>query len=83
MNEEFQNRGKSSLELVESEVKKRMGYFPDLGYKIGFYVYTPWSEVMPVQSFDREKIVAALDGFRRRGPGRPDCGGGSRSSSPW
>ena len=69
MNDEFEDTGKTKLELVTSEFKKRNGYFPDLGHKFGIYEYTPWKVLLPVQTFDRDEVAAALASLPEKGSG--------------
>jgi OOP family OmpA-OmpF porin len=69
MNEKFRDTGKSKLELVSNEFKKRNSYFPDIGHKFGIYTYTSWEVFYPMQPYDREKVAAALDAVRKDGNG--------------
>lgn len=69
MNNDFGNTGKSKHEVAIAEFKKRNAYFPEIGHKIGIYEYTPWKEIYPVQTFDRDKVAAALDTVSERGSG--------------
>lgn len=69
MNEEFQDTGKTKLELVSSEFKRRNGYFPEIGHNFGIYTYTPWKVIYPIQLYNREKVAAALDTIRKKGDG--------------
>jgi OOP family OmpA-OmpF porin len=34
---------------------------PDLGYNVGVYRFTPWEPIYPVQKFDRDAVLAALN----------------------
>jgi OOP family OmpA-OmpF porin len=69
MDEKFRDTGKSKLELVANELKRRNSYFPEIGHKFGIYTYTPWLEIYPVQLFNREKVGAALETVRKDGSG--------------
>lgn len=69
MNDEYEDTGKSKLELVTSEFKKRNGYFPDLGHKFGIYEYTPWKVLYPLKDFDRDEVAAALASLPEKGSG--------------
>ena len=69
MNEKFQDTGKTKLELVLSEFKKRNGYFPNIGHYFGIYKYTPWEVLMPVELYDRDKVAAALNTIGTKGDG--------------
>lgn len=69
MNEKFRDTGKTKLDLVSSEFKRKNGYFPDIGHKFGIFVYTPWQEISAVQPYDRQKIAAALQTLPAEGSG--------------
>ena len=69
MNEEYRDTGRSKLDVVLEEFKKRERYFPEIGHKFGVYEYTPWKVVFPVQTFQRGKIAAAVDTIPERGKG--------------
>jgi OOP family OmpA-OmpF porin len=60
MAEEFRNTGKSKYELVMKEFTTRNSYFPEIGHTFGLYVYTPWKEMYPAQTYSRDKFAAAL-----------------------
>jgi OOP family OmpA-OmpF porin len=49
------------LEALRGVLTERMGWFPDLGYNFGLYLFTPWKELHPVQPFNREELLAAID----------------------
>ena len=57
----YKDTGMSRYAIAKKVLAERNAYFPDLGYKVGFYLYTPWKEVLPVASYNREKFAAALD----------------------
>lgn len=61
MSRPFQDSGKSMYDLLVGEFKGRNGYMPEIGHKFGLYVYTPWKELYPMQTYDRKKFGAALD----------------------
>jgi OOP family OmpA-OmpF porin len=69
MSREYLETGKSTLEIVTNEFKKRNAYFPDIGHQFGLYVYTGWKEIYATQPFDREKVAAALDTIPVKGSG--------------
>jgi len=69
MNEKFQDTGKSRLEVVESEMKKRNSYLPDLGYNFGLYIYTPWQPIFEMAPYDRKGVENALDKLPAKGSG--------------
>ena len=49
------------LEALRGVLAERMRWFPDLGYNFGFYLFTPWKELYPMQPFNREELVLAID----------------------
>jgi OOP family OmpA-OmpF porin len=69
MDREFQDRGQSKLELATAMLKQRNSYFPDIGYNIGIYDYTPWGVIYPMQPYDRAKVAEALDTIPKEGRG--------------
>ena len=60
MNKPFRDTGMSKYEIAKKILMERNEYFPDLGYNTGFYLYTPWKEIYPMQKYDREKYAQAL-----------------------
>ena len=60
MNKPYKDTGKSRYEIAKEALLERNEYFPDLGHNIGFYLYTPWKEIYPMQKFNREKYAQAL-----------------------
>ena len=48
------------LEALRAVLTERMGWFPDLGYNFGFYLFTPWKELSPMQPFNREELMRAI-----------------------
>jgi OOP family OmpA-OmpF porin len=69
MNEEFRDTGRTKLDLVSSEFKKRNSFFPEIGHKFGIFGYTPWQEISAVQPFNREQVAAALETLPVEGSG--------------
>jgi OOP family OmpA-OmpF porin len=69
MNDKYRDTGKSRLELVVSELTKRNAYTPELGYKFGFYVYTPWASIYEVETFNRKGVADALAALPKEGSG--------------
>jgi OOP family OmpA-OmpF porin len=61
MNQPFRDTGKSKYDLVVGEFKNRVSYFPEIGHTFGLYVYTPWKDIYPAKTFNREKFAAALN----------------------
>jgi OOP family OmpA-OmpF porin len=69
MNDKFRDTGETKLKLVEDAFKERNSFFPEIGHKFGIYTYTSWEEYYPVQTYDRDKVAAALDTVRKDGNG--------------
>src|SRR5436190_9023855 len=68
-NDIYANTGKPIVQVMKEELKSRAAGFPDLGHNIGIYTYTDWQENLPVQPFNRDKVVAAMDSIRDKGKG--------------
>ncbi len=69
MNDEYQDTGKSRLEVMVGEFKKRNAYLPDLGYNFGLYVYTPWKPIYELRPYDTDGVAKALDALPTEGSG--------------
>jgi OOP family OmpA-OmpF porin len=69
MNDEFQDRGSSKLELAVAAFKERNSYFPSIGHNFGIYQYTPWTVRYPMQTYDRAKVAAVLNDLPSEGSG--------------
>lgn len=69
MNEEYKDTGKSRLEIVTTELKRRNAYVPELGYNFGMYVYTPWNPIYELAPYDTEGVAKALDALPKKGSG--------------
>jgi OmpA-OmpF porin, OOP family len=69
MNDEFEDRGATKLELAVAAFKERNSYFPEIGHNFGIYQYTPWKVIYPMQTYDRAKVAAALDDLPAKGSG--------------
>ena len=61
MSKKYKDSGMSRYDVAKKVFKERNEYFPDMGHNFGFYLYTPWKVVYPVQPFNREKFASALD----------------------
>lgn len=48
------------LEALKEMLATRLAWLPDLGYNFGLYLYTPWTEIYPMQPFDKAKFANAL-----------------------
>lgn len=61
MQKAYQNTGLTRLEAAEQLLKERNEILPDLGYKSGLYLYTPFKPIYPMQPYNREKFAQAID----------------------
>ena len=61
MNKPFLKTGRSTYEVAVEQLKVAATRFPEMGHNIGLYTYNRWKPVYPVQRFNRQKFVAALD----------------------
>jgi OOP family OmpA-OmpF porin len=61
MAEMYKDTDTSRYDIAKRILKERNALLPELGYKAGMYLYTPWQEVSPMQTYDREKAAAAID----------------------
>ena len=68
MNETYKDSGKSRYELAKQFLEDGNNRMPDLGYNIGIYLYTPWTPIYPMQSYDKQKVADALQTL----PDKPD-----------
>ena len=68
MNETFKDSGKSRYELAKRFLEDGNNRMPDLGHNIGIYLYTPWTPIYPMQSYDKQKVADALQTL----PDKPD-----------
>ncbi len=68
-NDKYANTGMSIIQVMKTELKSRIAGFPDLGHNFGIYTYTGWTENLPMQLFNRDKISAALDTIPDKGRG--------------
>jgi OOP family OmpA-OmpF porin len=60
------------LDALKGVLKERIGWVPDLGYNFGFYIFTPWEEIYPVQPFNRQALLSAMDKLpEKAGGGTP------------
>jgi OOP family OmpA-OmpF porin len=60
MNETYQDSGKSRYELAKAFLEDGNNRMPDLAYNMGIYLYTPWTPIYPMQSYEKQKVAAAL-----------------------
>jgi len=69
MSKLYLDTGMSRYDIVKKAFKERNAYFPDLGYNMGIYLYTPWKAVYPVQPYHRNGVAAALDSLPEKPTG--------------
>lgn len=70
MRKPFMDTGMSRYEAVLKEFKARNSYMPQLGHKFGLYLFTPWTEIYPMQEYDRDKFAQALETLRDKPKGK-------------
>jgi len=63
-------RPKTKYQLEKESLAAGIERLPDLGYNVGIYSFTPWKAIHPMQKFDREEAVAALDQLPAEPSGR-------------
>ncbi len=76
---EFSHRKykKTNYTLEKEALAAGVSRFPDIGYKIGIYNYSPsWKEIYPVQPFDRAKIAESMKQLPAKGSGQATLVGG-------
>ena len=68
MDETYKDSGKSRYELARTFMEEGNNRMPDLGHNVGIYLYTPWTPIYPMQSYDKQKVADALQTL----PDKPD-----------
>jgi len=61
MKRPYKKSGRPTYDVAVEELKKAADNFPEIGHNIGLYTYNKWTEIYPVQRFNRAKFAAALD----------------------
>ena len=61
MEKKYKDTDMSRYDVAKKILKERNALLPELGYKAGLYLYTPWKEVYPMQIYDKAKVAAAID----------------------
>ena len=51
----------SRYEVARKVLKQKIGQLPNLGYNAGLYLYTPYKEVYPMGSLDKNRFAQAVD----------------------
>lgn len=57
----YKDTGMSRYETALKTLKERNDTLPELGWNIGLYLYTPWTEIFPMQSYDRMKFAQSME----------------------
>lgn len=57
----YEDTGMSMIDAAEKALKEKNALLPDLGFKAGLYLYTPWQVFYEMQPYDKEKFAAAID----------------------
>ena len=82
MSRQYKDTGMSRYDIAKKVFKERNAYFPDLGYNVGLYSYTPWQEFYPMQPYNREAFAAALDGMPEKPQGATMLQSGLKKLEP-
>ncbi len=69
MDKPYKDTGMTRYDIAKKTVIERNNYFPDLGYNFGFYLYTPWKEIYPMQKYNRDKFAKALAALPEKATG--------------
>jgi OOP family OmpA-OmpF porin len=66
----LEGTSKPRLETLKELLLARLAWLPDLGYNFGLYLFTPWTEIYPIQPFDREKLRQAIQQLPTKAAGQ-------------
>jgi OOP family OmpA-OmpF porin len=61
MQDQYGYTGQKKVELAKQIYEARTARLPDLDWKAGLYLYTPWKSFYEMQPFNKEAYVEALD----------------------
>ncbi len=61
MQDQYKFTGQKKIELAKQIYESRTARLPDLDWKAGLYLYTPWKSFYEMQPFNKEAYVEALD----------------------
>ena len=61
MQDQYGYTGQKKVELAKQIYEVRMARLPDLDWKTGLYLYTPWKSFYEMQPFNKEAYIEALD----------------------
>ena len=67
---EDKSLGETKYDVAKMIMKQRENMVPDLGYKAGLYLYTPWKALYPMGAFDPAGYAAAMDSLPAKATGR-------------
>jgi outer membrane protein OmpA-like peptidoglycan-associated protein len=56
----YKDTGMSRYEVALKTLKERNAIMPELGWNMGLYLYTPWKEIFPMQTYNRDAFAQAL-----------------------
>jgi OOP family OmpA-OmpF porin len=61
MQDQYGYTGQKKVDLAKQIYEVRMARLPDLDWKAGLYLYTPWKSFYEMQPFNKEAYIEALD----------------------
>ena len=61
MQDQYKFTGQKKIELAKQIYEARTAKLPDLDWKAGLYLYTPWKSFYEMQPFNKEAYIEALD----------------------
>lgn len=71
---------KTHYTLQKEALTSGASRFPDIGYRMGVYAFSPsWKEIYPLQPFDRVKVAEAMNQLPAKASGRAPLLGGLRN----
>jgi len=72
MGKPYGDTGRPKVEVLKELVEARNVWFPDLGHNMGLYLTSPWTELYPVQRYDKKAMSEAIAKLpdKARGEGR-------------
>ena len=57
----YKDSGMSHYQVAVETLKERNAIMPELGWNMGLYLYTPWKEIFPMQTYNRQAFAQAMD----------------------
>lgn len=57
----YKESGMTRYQVAVKTLKERNAIMPELGWNMGLYLYTPWKEISPMQTFNRDAFAQALN----------------------